>query len=274
MTEAPLTINIVGAGRVGRTMLHLCAKVGLTVRDVASRTEAGAQETVTATDVGRATSIDAMRPADIWLITVPDTEIKQIARRLAQSAAQPAIAVHCSGFHPAEIMAPLREAGWQLASLHPVRSFADSVAAAADFPGTLCGVEGNADAVPFVRSFVETLGGVPFDIASDGKALYHGAAVFSNNFTTLLQAMAQQLWAEAGVAPEVAVRLQEGLLRNALDNVTALGPRDALTGPAARGDHELVAAQSAEITAYDAELGRLYDQLSAMAASLKTTGKV
>jgi len=56
--------------------------------------------------------------------------------------------------------------------------------------------------------------------------------------------------------------------RGALDNVLALGARDALTGPAARGDREVVAIQNAAVADWDADSGRAYAALSALAFRL------
>lgn len=264
------TLNIIGAGRVGQTMLRRAHAAGLVVQDVASGSRASAEAAVTACGAGRAAPLPAMRPADLWLIAVPDDRIAAAAAALAQTGAPPSLAVHFSGFHPAGIMAPLRDAGWRVTSLHPVMSFAEPQAAADAFPGALCGIEG--DALPRVAAFAETLGGVPFPIRSEAKALYHAAAVFSNNFATVLQAVALEAWREAGVPEDVARALQESLLRGALENVAALGPRDALTGPAARGDRAVLEAQGRAVADWRPEAGDLYALLSAMAERLKTTG--
>jgi len=264
------TLNVIGPGRVGQTLMRLATDAGLRVQDVAGRDFETTSQAIADLGCGRATRLADMRPADIWCLCVPDRHISRVADTLAGVTIAPTTALHFSGFHPAEIMATLRPAGWHLASLHPVTSFADPKTARARFAGTPCGIEGDAPAVAQASAFAHALGGLPFVIRSENKALYHAAAVFSNNLTTVLQAIAEDAWAETGVAPDMARVLQERLLRDALENISALGPQNALTGPAARGDTDVVAHQGRAVAAWDAEAGEIYRLLSEKARRLKT----
>jgi predicted short-subunit dehydrogenase-like oxidoreductase (DUF2520 family) len=58
------------------------------------------------------------------------------------------------------------------------------------------------------------------------------------------------------------------LLHNAVNNIVALGPQAALTGPAARGDLALVAAQGDAVTLWDTDAGAAYQVLSRLASKL------
>ena len=222
-----------------------------------------------------------MRPADLWFLTVPDDAIAETARMLAgvsrvafgKTTAPRPVAVHCSGFLSSEALAPLRDLGWLTASCHPVRSFADPELAARQFPGTLCGIEGDAEAVARVsRAFVSALGGRPFAVNAEKKALYHAAAVFSNNFTVVLQAVAIETWREAGVAEDVAGELCASLLGGTATNVAALGPAAALTGPAARGDRNVLEIEERSLATWQPDAALLYRDLSRLARTLKQTG--
>jgi predicted short-subunit dehydrogenase-like oxidoreductase (DUF2520 family) len=66
--------------------------------------------------------------------------------------------------------------------------------------------------------------------------------------------------------------LRVRLLRNAVDNLLALGPAGALTGPAARGDTALVQRQGRAIAQWDAGAGTAYVALSELAARLARDG--
>jgi predicted short-subunit dehydrogenase-like oxidoreductase (DUF2520 family) len=265
------TVNIIGAGRVGRTFLQL---LGTKAQDIASATRASAEAAVEETGHGHATDLTQMRPADIWLLTVPDTQITSAAEALARMDAPPAIAVHCSGFHKADVMSPLKARGWLLASAHPNLSFADPGTAAARFRGTPCGIEGDTEAVETIEVLLTLLGAKPFRIESDRKALYHAAAVFSNNFATVCQAIARAAWKDAGVPDGIATDLNASLLNATVENVVRYGPVEALTGPAARGDTAVVEAQAQCVAEWNDEAGRLYRAFSEMAARLKSTGSI
>lgn len=268
------TVNLIGTGRVGQTLLRcLSGQPDLIIQDVNSRRYAAAVSAVDATGQGRAVeTLKQMRPADIWLLTVPDTTIASVADDLAAINLTPAIAVHCSGFHVAGVMAPLGAKGWHLASAHPMLSFADPEVSAARFPGTWVGMEGDADALDPVGGLFSGLGARTFRVSSEGKALYHAAAVITNNFTTVLQAVALETWERAGVPEEAARDLNATLLRSTLENIERLGPAEALTGPAARGDRAVVDAQAARVASWRADVGEVYVQLSEMAVRLKITG--
>ena len=269
----PLSITVVGPGRVGQTLLRLGHSSGVfELADILARRPDAAVAAQEFAGGGRAiTGFEDLRPADLFLLTVPDDQLAGVAGDLARQGLPPAVAAHCSGFHPAALLAPLAEAGWQTGSAHPVLSFADPASAARQFPGCFCGIEGTA--ADRLSEVFSTLGARCFPIRGEAKALYHAAAVISNNFTTVLQGLAQEAWAEAGVPEAVVADLHAALLRGTVENVLAKGPQSALTGPAARGDAAVVAAQGRAVTEWQAEAGAVYDLLSAMAARLKSTGR-
>ena len=274
------TVNLIGAGRVGQTLLRrLAARPDYVVQHVASSRIESANAAVEAVGVGKAVpGPEAMATADIWLLTVPDTMIATVADSIAAildgtADAMPSVAIHCSGYHPADVMAALHKPGWLLASAHPMLSFADPETAAANFAETLCGVEGDAGAVQVAEHFLSALGARPFRIKSEAKALYHAAAVFTNNFTTVLQGIALEGWEAAGVPDDIARELQNTLLRSTVENVERFGPQDALTGPAARGDGDVVRDQGEQVSDWHPAAGRIYRDLSELASRLKKTGK-
>lgn len=275
-----ITVNLIGAGAVGQTFLSLLTDIkGCEVQDVLSARYASAQRVVRQVGAGRAVpQLSDLQPADLWIIAVPDTQISTVASDLADAfseipSTEPCpIAFHCSGFFPAEEMAPLRQLNWQLASVHPVLSFADPEKAKAQFSGALCGLEGDADAIAFLQPLLERLGVECFSIRSEGKSLYHAAAVISNNFTVVLQAIAREAWAEAGVADDVISLLNAKLLDSTAENVSALGPQKALTGPAARGDQKVVVSQGDDVARWHPDAGQIYRVLSDLAGALKKDG--
>ncbi len=279
-------VNVVGAGNVGQTLMGLLQRVkGYEIQDVLSGQIASAQQAVSRWGTGRAVAdVSQMRGADIWIITVPDGQIagvgEDIARALhgqAQRDGQTGqhgrvVAFHCSGFLAAAALAPLRDLGWHIASAHPVLTFSDPQAAMAHFDGVLCGMEGDRQAVQAVEHLFRQLGATPFPIDPKNKSLYHAAAVISNNFTVVLQAIAREAWQAAGVPDDIACKLNASLLEATCRNVIAQGPRAALTGPAARGDTAVVSRQGKDVQNWHPAAGAVYAELSAMARNLKLQG--
>ena len=272
-----LRVNIIGAGKVGRTFMALVdAAPGADLIDILSARPQTAKAAVAAVGAGRdVATLEAMRPADLWFLTVPDDRIAQVAHDLSQAhpaQPRPPVALHCSGFLSSQVLSPLRDQGWSVASCHPVRGFADPVLAAAQFPGTCCAVEGDAHAEAVISDLITELQGVAFQIDAAQKQVYHAAAVFSNNFTTVLQAIAREAWLKAGVSAQMADRLGNSLLAGTNENIARLGPAAALTGPAARGDQGVLDLQEAALHQWHPQAALLYARLSQMARDLKLTG--
>ena len=269
------TLNLIGAGRVGQTLAHLWARQGvLRVQDVLTRSAGTAQAALDfiapgASDTRPAVDLAKMRPAGIWLLAVPDAQIAACAQDLAANARQrgdaPALAFHCSGAQSAALLMPLRDMGWSVASAHPVLSFASAQTAVAQFAGTPCALEGDAAACATLRPLFTAIRAACFDVHSQDKVLYHAAAVFATNFAPVLQALAEDAWRSSGMPEALVLRLRERLLRNAVDNIVALGPQQALTGPAARGDHVAIARQADVVADWDPQAAAAYRVLSALA---------
>ena len=271
-------LNIIGAGRVGATLGNLIvANRVLDIGDVCDSDLKHARDAVDFIGAGRALDdIAALRPADIWLLSVPDMRIADVAHALAQHRKDeaPSIAVHCSGALDTDTLAPLRALGWHVASAHPMLSFANPGTAVFQFEGTPCGLEGDRAARAAWSEVLAAIGARCFDIEPGSKQLYHAAAVVASNFLPVLAAMSVEMWQAAGIPQSLIDDMMHTLSRNAVDNVLALGAKDALTGPAARGDRAVVESQAQAIGAWDAVSREAYDALSALATRLATTGKV
>jgi predicted short-subunit dehydrogenase-like oxidoreductase (DUF2520 family) len=264
------TLNLVGAGRVGQTLARLWQQQAtFAIQDVLTTTPASAQAACAAIGAGRPVAdVRAMRPADVWMLAVPDAQLPQAAQTLAAALAEPALAFHCSGALGSAQLAPLAVLGWQTASAHCILSFASVEAAVAQFPGTACALEGQSQACGLLHPVFTAIGARCFGVASKHKLLYHAAAVFATNFLPVLQSVAEDAWRAAGVPAELIPDLRAKLLAHAVHNITTLGPAAALTGPAARGDTVAIARQALAVQAWDAEAGAAYDALSTLALRL------
>lgn len=272
-------LNVIGTGRVGQTLAHLWHQRGLVqVQDLLARSPGSAAKARAFIGGGRvAAGLDDLREAPLWMLSVPDSQVADVASRLAQALrergqVQPARVFHCSGFLPAAALAPLQALGWQAASVHPVLNFASPEAGVARFAGTPCGMEGDGAAQDMLRPLFEAIGGECFEVQGEHKPLYHGAAVIASNFLIVLQALGREAWQAAGVPPDMVPRVNEALVRATLENTLALGPAGAIVGPAARGDTAVVQMQGDRISQWHPQAGRIYREMSVLARRLATTG--
>lgn len=279
MNAPPPRLNLIGCGRVGQTLSRLWQRSGcVQVVGLHSRSATSALSAQAFLGAGLvAPTLAELPPADFWLVAVPDTAIEAVARLLSEAQrdatrsadTKPPIALHCSGFLSSAVLEPLRAQGWHVASAHPVRSFADPALAAQGFEGTPVALEGEAPACALAQRLFEAVGAHCFAIDGRRKPLYHAAAVFANNFNTVLQGLAQDLWQQCGISAGMARELDLALLASTLANLEHNTPAQALTGPAARGDWAVVQAQGEAVAQWDAKAGELYARMSELARTLK-----
>ena len=259
-----LSLNIVGAGHVGRVLGRLFHQRGVfTLQDVLTRSIASAEDAVAFIGAGRALAQAAdLRPAQVWMLAVGDDQIAPVCAALAASGLlEGATVFHCSGAKASTELQAASEAGARVASVHPVRSFADPAAVAAAFDGTWCGVEGDPDALALLSPACEAIGARLVTIDAAAKTVYHAASVFASNYLVTVLDAALRAYVAAGVPPTVARELARPLASETLANVFKLGAPGALSGPIARGDVATVARQHAALQDWDAPTAALYAAL-------------
>ena len=279
------TLNIIGAGRVGRSLAHLWHKQGVfAVQDVLTQSQASAQEAVQFIGAGRAvTDLSDMRTADLWMLAVPDRHIHAVAQSLAVKITNKtrikndvagifidkfAIIFHCSGALSANELKPLQALGCYVASAHCLLSFSAPSSAVTQFAGTPCALEGDTVAIQALQLALQAIGANCFELAAKDKVLYHAAAVFATNFLPVLQVVAAGLWRSSGMPADMIESLSASLLQKSVQNISTQGAAKALTGPAARGDIDLVAIQGTAVTAWNAQAGSAYAALSQLAMKI------
>jgi predicted short-subunit dehydrogenase-like oxidoreductase (DUF2520 family) len=264
-------LNIVGAGHVGRVLGRLFHQHGVfAVQDVLTRSLASAQDAVAFIGAGRALVQAAeLRPAQVWMLAVGDDQIAPACAALAaRGLLNGATVFHCSGAKASNELQAASQAGARVASVHPVRSFADAAAVAAAFDGTWCGVEGDMDALAVLSPACEAIGARLVNIDAAAKTVYHAASVFASNYLVTVLDAALRAYVAAGVPPEVARELARPLASETLANVFKLGAPGALSGPIARGDVATVARQHAALQDWDAPTAALYEALVAATTAL------
>jgi predicted short-subunit dehydrogenase-like oxidoreductase (DUF2520 family) len=273
-----LTLNIIGAGHLGKTLGRLFAASGaFAVQDVLTRSAGSAQDAVAFIGAGQAAAVlDTMRHADAVMLAVSDDQIEPVCASLADAGALDGVLVfHCSGARSSAALQAAADKGALTASVHPVRSFADPASVARDFAGTWCGVEGDPRALALLEPALAAIGARTVAIDAAAKTVYHAASVFASNYLVTVLDAALRAYQAAGIPEEVALELARPLASETLENVFRLGPRAALSGPIARGDFATVARQQAALDGWDPATAELYRALAEATARLaaKPSGK-
>jgi predicted short-subunit dehydrogenase-like oxidoreductase (DUF2520 family) len=212
------TFRVVGPGRAGRSLQLAFERVGW--RALAP--------------LGRGDDLtDAAAGADVVVIATPDGAIASTAAAIRPVGG--VAVVHLAGSLGLDVLAPHQ----RRASVHPLVALPDPIAGAQRLIGAWFAVAGD----PVARDIVAALDGRAIEVPDDKRALHHAAAVIASNHLVALLGQVERVAADAGVPLEAYL----DLVRATVDNVAALGPRDALTGPVARGDWDTVARHLAAL---------------------------
>ena len=190
---------------------------------------------------------------DVVLLTVPDSEIANAAAVIEVGP----LVGHCAGALGVAVLAPHEAFG-----VHPLMTVTHG---GADFAGAGAAVAGTTPrALDTARTLARLLGMQPVEIKDADRGAYHAAASIASNFLVTLEDAAERLLATAGAPRSILVPL----VRAAVENWAALGGRDALTGPIARGDEATVRHQRAAVAERTPELLNLFDAMVAQTRAL------
>ena len=227
-------ITIVGPGRLGRTV-------------AAALRQAGWQVCL----CGRGDDIPA---GPLTWLTVPDGAISQVAARVPPGG----VLLHASG---ATDLAPLRP-HHPVGSLHPLMTFPGPEIAVPPMQDLPAAIAGDPQARQAAQKIASAMGWHTF-VVEGSRTHYHAAAVIAGNYATTLLAVAAEVLASAGVDPRAAPGLLAPLALTSLRNAAVAEPARALTGPAARGDADVIARHREALSQLPGSAGAVYDVMLA-----------
>jgi predicted short-subunit dehydrogenase-like oxidoreductase (DUF2520 family) len=238
---------VIGPGRVGRSIATAAERAGMAIR-LAGRTDA----------------LDACRESEAAVLCVPDGEISAACETVATAVPPLRLVGHTSGATTLDALAPARQAGADVFSLHPLQTIPDGDA---DLVGAPCAIAGSSDAaVALARELGTRIGMRTFEVTDEHRAAYHAAAAMASNLLVALEECAAELLSRTGVDPDARELLTPLVLRTAA-NWAERGP-GALTGPIVRGDAATVERHLEALRSETPELVPVYEALTERARAL------
>jgi predicted short-subunit dehydrogenase-like oxidoreductase (DUF2520 family) len=230
-SEDVRTARVIGAGRAGSALAGALAGTGrwFVVEVLGRRDDPSA----------------AAMGVDLLVLAVPDPVVAEVAASVAPLPAT--VVAHMAGALGLDVLAPHD----RRAVLHPLASLPPGELGPARLPGVWWGLSTDGD--PLADEVVADLGGRALHVADADRARYHAAAAIAANHVVALLGQVERIAVSIGVPLEAYLPL----VRTAVDNVAALGPAGALTGPVARRDtatvqRHLAALPPEERPAYEA----------------------
>lgn len=244
------SLFVVGVGRLGSALARDLADVGWRVAGHARSPRGRARLRRL-----RVPSLPLARAGefDLVFLAVPDGEVSAAARAVECHLARGQVVAHGAGALTLAPLARVRRQGAHPGSLHPVQALAGGRL----LPGVTAALDGDRVALRLLSRAASDLRLAPIRVPEPGRVLYHAAATLCANLCMSLADMAVETWTASGAPPERALRALVPLLRGAVENLAAKGLPGALTGPASRGDADVVARQLAALRGDTAEVYRL-----------------
>jgi predicted short-subunit dehydrogenase-like oxidoreductase (DUF2520 family) len=245
MPSSKPTIALIGAGSVGTSMAIHVRRLGYDVVAVVARHRASARRLALRVGCRRYGTSVAVIPERVGLVVlaVPDPEIRAVAMSLAASHewSRRTAFIHCSGALSSDVLFVLRACGHRVASVHPIQTFPRAALGFADatlLQGIAWGVEAAQEHRAWAERLVRQWKGRPIQVPKEAKIAYHLACTFASNYPVLLWQLTEELARSARIPGGLGAFMP--LILESLGYAYELGPKRALTGPAARGDVTLL----------------------------------
>jgi len=266
VTSPRSVVGLIGPGRAGIGLALALTQAGYTVR-LHGRKKKKVPSPLTLTVGDGETAPDWVASAGVVILAVRDDGIRPLAEALAAARAitPEHVVLHLSGAQGQEALGALVTSRAALGSLHPLQTIVEPERAPARLKGSWAAVEGMPRAVQAAERLAQDIEMRPFHIATKAKAIYHAGAVFASNYLVVVEAIAQRLLRHAGLTDADAWAALRPLVEGTFENLGRIEPKDALTGPIARGDTATIMRHLESLTFDD---GKLYRELGRAALEL------
>ena len=228
-----MNVAMIGRGRVATHMSKALLKAGNGVVSVNSRTLE-----------------ELPQDADVYIIAVKDSALQDVIRQLTnllKTKNDAPLIVHTAGSMPLSVFEGYAENG---GVFYPMQTF--SMEREVDFREIPLFIEGKDKRI---RELAESISEHVYELSSDDRKYLHLAAVFACNFTNHCYTLAAEVLEKKGLPFDVMLPLVDETARK----VHELHPHEAQTGPAVRGDENVMNAQA---TLLDGRNKEIYELLS------------
>ncbi|WP_341843331.1 Rossmann-like and DUF2520 domain-containing protein [Chitinophaga caseinilytica] len=245
-----MDIVIIGSGNVAHCFGHLMKLHGHPVKQVISRNKDNAR--VLAESLGAESSGDLMdihMEADVYLLAVGDDALAQLNNDLRLGRR---IVVHTAGAVP---LSAIGNISTNTGVLYPLQSIRKENKSYPEIPLML---EASSDEVQKrLLALAQSISGSISIMNSEQRLQMHLAAVFCNNFTNHLIALAKFYCEQEGRD----FQLLAPLIRETFQRLDKFPPESVQTGPAVRNDEKTMALHESLLVNYPS-MAQIYPLLS------------
>lgn len=187
-------------------------------------------------------------PADIYLFALKDEAIPLLAERVIF---RDALMLHTSGATPLAVFENFEQAG----VFYPLQTFTkDQPVNFQEIP--VCIEAKNEDQLEKIEQLAKKISSAVYRINSVQRKSLHVAAVFVSNFVNFLYTQSEEICRQNKIPFEIL----NPLIKETALKISHLSPYDAQTGPAKRGDSEVIKEHLALLNEEQANIYKLLTQ--------------
>lgn len=220
-----MKVVIIGSGNVATVLGKIIHKAGHDIVQVLSRNEYNAKMLAGFFGCEYGNYISGpYREADIYLFAIADNALHHLDQQLQL---ENRLVVHTGGSVSRDVLNSVSE---KYGVIYPLQSLHK---ASDDIPEMPLLIDGNsADVLAYLETFARTLSSQVFIANDEDRLRFHIAAVFVNNFTNHLYAMAYDFCSQANIDFSKLLPLIEETTKK----IKKYPPKEVQTGPAIRQD--------------------------------------
>lgn len=235
-------IGFIGAGKVGFSLGKWFVTSGIHVTGYYSKHVESALEAADFTGTSAFENLKSLvEVSSVIMITVPDGEIKQVYRQLANYDLTNKQICHCSGsLTAAEVFEDLDAKGAYGYSIHPLFPVSSKYESYKELMDAFFCIEGDEKYLSVWKDRLEGMGARVRVIDKNNKVKYHAACAITSNLVCGLLGESLRLLEECGFSKDEASEALAPLALANLKRILQVGPAMALTGPLERGDEQTI----------------------------------
>ena len=223
-------VTLIGAGNMAHWLVYAMRKAGVRISQVYSRQLSHAKALA---EIAGAEAIDNIKQllpdSDLYVFSIKDDSYENLLQQLPFRLP---LAAHTAGSLSMRIFEPYAES---YGILYPYQSVNKDM----DFKGVvvpLCVEASNTTAEDELFAFAQRLTSVVQKLDESQRKVLHRAAIFGCNFTNAMYSIAYDILQEHHIDWQMIMPL----LQNTMEKVKTMNPHEAQTGPAQRGDQNVI----------------------------------
>jgi predicted short-subunit dehydrogenase-like oxidoreductase (DUF2520 family) len=228
--QETMSVSVIGTGNLAWHLIRMFTISGISVSEVIGRNKERLHEMANEFHIrGKELEPDCVPLGNIVFIAVSDTAIGKVIQKITPGNYIP---VHCSACTSIEIFQDKFE-HYGVFSLFPTFTKGSML----DYTKIPVFLEGNnSGSLEVLKNIAEKVTSAIYEIDSQKRMVFHLAGVMVSNFSNHLYTLAWKIMEDNHLNTSLLLPL----ISSTADKVKHIQPVKAQTGPAARGDNEIM----------------------------------